>query len=64
MPSLGLSEARGPPAGRRLVVAFVLGTGGTVASDLLAPYDIVASSPAFTTYVVAPAPGLVVVPGP
>jgi putative intracellular protease/amidase len=39
--------------GRRLVVAFVVGTGGTVASDLLAPYDIFASSPAFTTYVVA-----------
>lgn len=42
--------------GRRLVVAFVVGAGGTVASDLLAPYDIFASSPAFTTYVVANAP--------
>ena len=41
--------------GRRLVVAFVAGTHGTVASDLLAPYDIFASSPAFTTYVVADA---------
>jgi putative intracellular protease/amidase len=39
--------------GRRLVVAFVVGTSGTVTSDLLAPYDIFASSPAFTTYVVA-----------
>jgi putative intracellular protease/amidase len=39
--------------GRRIVVAFVAGTSGTVASDLLAPYDIFASSPAFTTYVVA-----------
>lgn len=39
--------------GRRLVVAFVVGTSGTVASDLLAPYDIFASSPAFTTYVVS-----------
>lgn len=39
--------------GRRLVVAVVAGTSGTVASDLLAPYDIFASSPAFTTYVVA-----------
>jgi putative intracellular protease/amidase len=39
--------------GRRLVVAFVVGVGGTVASDVLAPYDIFASSPAFTTYVVA-----------
>ena len=39
--------------GRRLVVAFVAGARGTVASDLLAPYDIFASSPGFTTYVVA-----------
>jgi putative intracellular protease/amidase len=36
-----------------LVVAFVVGAGGTIASDLLAPYDIFASSPAFTTYLVA-----------
>jgi putative intracellular protease/amidase len=39
--------------GRPLVVAFVAGTSGTVASDLLAPYDIFASSPAFDPYVVA-----------
>jgi putative intracellular protease/amidase len=39
--------------GRRLVVAVVAGTHGTIASDLLAPYDIFASSPAFTSYVVA-----------
>jgi putative intracellular protease/amidase len=39
--------------GRRLVVAFVAGETGTVASDLLAPYDVFASSPAFSTYVVA-----------
>ena len=39
--------------GRRLVVAFVAGTNGTIASDLLAPYDIFASSPAFTAYVAA-----------
>jgi putative intracellular protease/amidase len=39
--------------GRRFVVAFVAGASGTTASDLLAPYDIFASSPAFTTYVVA-----------
>ncbi len=37
----------------RLVVAFVVGSSGTIASDLLAPYDIFAGSPAFTTYVVA-----------
>ena len=40
---------------RRLVVAFVVGKSGTIASDLLAPYDIFASSPAFTTYVAAAA---------
>jgi putative intracellular protease/amidase len=43
--------------GRRLVVAFVVGTDGTIASDLLAPYDIFASSPAFTTYVIAAGAG-------
>ena len=41
--------------GQRLVVAVVAGTEGTIASDLLAPYDIFSSSPAFTTYVVADA---------
>ncbi len=39
--------------GRPVVVAFVAGTTGTIASDLLAPYDIFASSPAFHPYVVA-----------
>src|SRR3954471_19285487 len=39
--------------GRPIVVAIVAGTSGTVASDLLAPYDIFASSPAFHPYVVA-----------
>src|SRR3954470_22428834 len=38
---------------RPIVVAVVAGTSGTVASDLLAPYDIFASSPAFHPYVVA-----------
>src|SRR3954447_23526722 len=38
---------------RPIVVAIVAGTSGTVASDLLAPYDIFASSPAFHPYVVA-----------
>jgi putative intracellular protease/amidase len=39
--------------GQRIVVALVVGRSGTIASDLLAPYDIFASSPAFTTYLVA-----------
>ena len=61
MPALHTAEpghASSPtavPRGRRLVVAFVVGASGTVASDLLAPYDIFASSTAFTTYVVADA---------
>ena len=38
---------------RPIVVAIVAGTSGTIASDLLAPYDIFASSPAFHPYVVA-----------
>ena len=60
--SLGYAEPVGSAGhvtkqGRRLVVAFVAGQSGTVASDLLAPYDIFASSPAFTTYVVAAGAG-------
>jgi putative intracellular protease/amidase len=46
-----LTRAQRP--NHRLVVAFVAGSTGTVASDLLAPYDVFASSPAFTTYIVA-----------
>ena len=48
-----VSADSGVRHGRPLVVAFVAGTSGTVASDLLAPYDIFASSPAFDPYVVA-----------
>jgi putative intracellular protease/amidase len=48
------AEARhtGRP-GSPFVIAFVAGNTGTIASDLLAPYDIFASSPAFDPYVVA-----------
>jgi len=49
--------------GRQVVVAFVAGTSGTVASDLLAPYDIFASSPAFHPYVVAAHAGPVTLEG-
>ena len=54
-PAPATSAAYAEPGGtsHRLVVAFVAGHSGTIASDLLAPYDIFASSPAFTTYVVA-----------
>jgi putative intracellular protease/amidase len=44
-------------------VAIVAGTSGTVASDLLAPYDIFASSPAFHPYVVAAPTGPVPLEG-
>jgi putative intracellular protease/amidase len=47
------ASASGARRGRPLVVAVVAGTSGTVASDLLAPYDIFASSAAFRPYVVA-----------
>ena len=43
----------GEGADDKLVVAFVAGATGTTTSDLLAPYDIFASSQAFSTYVVA-----------
>src|SRR3954451_9052198 len=46
--SAGVTEHRRP-----IVVAIVAGTSGTVASDLLAPYDVFASSAAFRPYVVA-----------
>jgi putative intracellular protease/amidase len=51
----GVATASAAVAGhsRPIVVAIVAGTSGTVASDLLAPYDIFASSPAFHPYVVA-----------
>ncbi len=52
----GAANPTDQPHGRRLVVAFVVGATGTVASDVLAPYDIFASSPGFTTYVVAASP--------
>ena len=61
-----LDAAAGPVAvrhGRPLVVAVVAGASGTVASDLLAPYDIFASSPAFHTYVAAAHPGAVPLEG-
>lgn len=50
------------PAGAgSIVVAVVLGQSGTVGSDVLAPYEVFASSPAFSVYTVAehgrPAPG-------
>ncbi|MEP9363029.1 DJ-1/PfpI family protein [Nocardioides sp. CN2-186] len=48
-----VANLAGPGHSRSLVVAFVVGTDGTVASDLLAPYSIFASSTAFSAYVAA-----------
>jgi putative intracellular protease/amidase len=53
----------GPPAINRpsssgpIVVAVALGASGTVVSDALAPYEVFASSPQFSVYTVAAAPG-------
>jgi putative intracellular protease/amidase len=37
----------------RMVVAVVLGSSGTVGSDVLAPYEVFASSPQFSVYTIA-----------
>jgi putative intracellular protease/amidase len=61
----GVATASAAVAGhsRPIVVAIVAGTSGTVASDLLAPFDIFASSPAFHPYVVAAHAGPVALEG-
>ena len=41
------------PAGR-IVVAVVLGPGGSVGTDALGPYEVFARSPAFFVYTVSP----------
>ncbi|MFE4228718.1 DJ-1/PfpI family protein [Arthrobacter sp. NPDC056886] len=51
-------EAKELPANRPsssgpLVVAVVLGSSGTVGSDVLAPYEVFASSPDFSVYTIA-----------
>jgi putative intracellular protease/amidase len=42
-----------PSSSGHIVVAVVLGSSGTVGSDVLAPYDVFASSPDFSVYTVA-----------
>ncbi|HEX8344689.1 MAG TPA: hypothetical protein VF657_08085, partial [Actinoplanes sp.] len=46
------------PSGGPLVVAVALGASGTVGSDVLAPYEVFASSSQFSVYTVAANPGL------
>lgn len=45
--------ANRPSSDGRIVVAVALGATGTVGSDVLAPYDVFASSPHFSVYTVA-----------
>ena len=52
-PESSAPSRNGVRQGHRPIVAVVVGGTGTIASDLLAPYDIFASSPSLTTYVVA-----------
>jgi transcriptional regulator GlxA family with amidase domain len=42
-----------PSSAGAIVVAVVLGSSGTVGSDVLAPYEVFASSPEFSVYTIA-----------
>ncbi|MCB5275867.1 Isonitrile hydratase [Arthrobacter sp. SO5] len=42
-----------PSSSGAIVVAVVLGSSGTVGSDVLAPYEVFASSPEFSVYTIA-----------
>ena len=42
-----------PPSGDRLTVAVVLGATGSVAADVLIPYEVFARAPQFSVYTVA-----------
>lgn len=42
-----------PTSSGKIVVAVVLGSSGTVGSDVLAPYEVFASSPNFSVYTIA-----------
>lgn len=45
--------ANRPSSSGAIVVAVVLGSSGTVGSDVLAPYEVFASSPKFSVYTIA-----------
>lgn len=45
--------ANRPSSSGAIVVAVVLGSSGTVGSDVLAPYEVFASSPEFSVYTIA-----------
>jgi putative intracellular protease/amidase len=71
-PTVGVTDAQRPhdvPVAGQSVVAVVLGQSGSDTADVFAPYEVLASSPAFFVYTVAasvdPAPvdgGMSVVP--
>jgi hypothetical protein len=50
--------ANRPSSSGPTVVAVVLGSSGTVGSNVLAPYEVFASSPQFSVYTVAALAGL------
>lgn len=52
-----------PSSSGALVVAVVLGSSGTVGSDVLAPYEVFASSPKFSVYTIAAKPSAAAVDG-
>ncbi|WP_427007363.1 DJ-1/PfpI family protein [Pseudarthrobacter sp. H2] len=47
------SPTNRPSSSGAIVVAVVLGSSGTVGSDVLAPYEVFASSPKFSVYTIA-----------
>lgn len=53
----GHAPAGTPYGAGDLTVAVLLGSQGTIGTDALGPYEVFASSPAFTTYTVAARPG-------
>jgi putative intracellular protease/amidase len=54
-PQQGLQElpVNRPSSSGAIVVGIVLGSSGTVGSDVLAPYEVFASSPEFSVYTIA-----------
>ena len=47
------ADPRFAPAAGTIVVAMVLGRSGSDTADVLAPYEVFTTSPAFSTYTVA-----------
>ncbi|WP_441870314.1 DJ-1/PfpI family protein [Pseudarthrobacter sp. TAF60_1] len=52
-----------PSSSGPIVVAVALGSSGTVGSDVLAPYEVFASSPEFSVYTIAAEPGPALIDG-